>query len=349
MRPAIVQCLVVSGCIGGISCIKVNPAWDDGAAGTSTTAGPPGTGSSGTTGAAPTTGEAATGATGTGTGAGAGTGTGDDATTGVVTTGDIGSSSGEGSGPGMPTGACLEWDTLPLKLAVEDTGVVQSVDPEPCPWSKEFENCLSLNFGTTEFFRLINDKDEGRNAALLRFPVTSLDAAVAAAGRDPLDLLGLRLELVVWEKDGEPEEPYTLEIHALHAANFGWTEGTKDGSFAVDGDSSDTCMTRQAGDCIAWPMGRAIDGAALLGLLEVDEDLAADNDQDEDPGQYHAKLRSERLTGALELFGGPVAPSFAVMLKTRRDLDDEVVGLKLHEADWPDPTLLGDFCVQWDG
>lgn len=336
MHPASVRCLVVSGCIGCISCIKVNPAWDDGAAGTSTTVGPPGTSSGGTTMAAPTTGEAATG------------GTGDDATTGVVTSGDIGSSSGEDDGAGTPTGACLEWDTLPLKLAVEDTGVVQSVDPEPCPWSTEFENCLSLNFGKTEFFRLINDKDEGRNAALLRFPAASLDAAVVAAGRDPLDLLGLRLELVVWEEDGEPEEPYTLEIHGLHAANFGWTEGTKDGLLAVDGDSSDTCMTRQAGACIEWPMGRATDGAALLGLLEVDEDLAADNDQDEDPGQYHAKLRSERLTGALELFGGPVAPSFAVMLKTRRDLDDEVVGVKLREADWPDPTLLGDFCVEWD-
>ena len=327
--------------------MKVNPAWDDGATGSSTTAGPPGTSSGGTTGTAPTTGEAATGATGTGMGTSMGAG--DDATTGVVTTGDIGGSSGEGSSTGTSTGVCLEWETVPLKLAVEDTGVVQSVDPEPCPWSKEFENCLSLNFGTTEFFRLINDEDEGRNAALLRFPVTSLDAAVMAAGRDPLDLLGLRLELVVWEKDSGPEEPYTLEIHSLHAANLGWTEGTKDGLVAVDGDSSDTCMTRQAGACIDWPMGRASDGAVLLGVLEVDAELAADNDQDDDPDQYHAKLRSERLMGALELFGGPVAPSFAVMLKTGRDLDDEVVGIKLREADWPDPTLLGDFCVQWDG
>ncbi|MBA3549196.1 MAG: hypothetical protein H0T76_22210 [Nannocystis sp.] len=336
MRPLIVGCLVVSGCIGGVGCIKANPAWDDGAAGTSTTAGPPGT-SGGTT-AAPTTGEAATG------------GTGEDATTTVATTGDSGSSSGVGSSTGVGTGTCLEWDTVPLKLAVEDTGVVQSVDPEPCPWSTKFENCLSLNFGATEFFRLINDKDEGRNAALLRFPVTSLDAAVAAAGRDPLDLLGLRLELVMWEEDSGPEEPYTLEIRGLHAANFGWTEGTKDGLLAVDGDSSDSCMTRQAGACVGWPMGRATDGADLLGVLEVDAELAADNDLDEDPGQYHAKLRSERLKGALELFGGPVAPSFAVMLKTRRDLDDEVVGVELHEAaDWQGPTLLGDFCVQWDG
>ncbi len=333
MLRLLIGCLVLTGCL------KANPAWDDGSEGTSTTAGPPITSSGGSTGEAPTTGAATSGATGTGTG----TGSGDGSTSSPVTT------TGEGSSTGAPARVCLAYETLPLAIPVEDTGVVKKIDPEPCPWSTNFVKCHALNFGTTQFYRLVNDENEGRNAALLRFPVTSLDQMILDLGSDPADLLGLRIELVIWEEEPAPVEPYAFEIHGLDAQNFGWTEGTKDGLLAVDGDSSDECMTRAAGNCVSWANGlRALDGATSLGLLSVDAPLVAANDKDMDANQYHAQLRSERLEGALEMFGGPVAPSFAVTLQTERDLDEEVVGIKLREAPWADPALYADVCTQWD-
>lgn len=51
--------------------------------------------------------------------------------------------------------------------------------------------------------------------------------------------------------------------------------------------------------------------------------------------------------GALEMFGGPVAPSFAVTLKTSRDLDEQIVGVKLREAPWADPALYAELCTKW--
>lgn len=332
MFRSLLGCLVLTGCL------KANPAWEAGSGDTSTSAGPPIGSSGGSTGAAPTTGAATSTATGTGTGDGS-----------TISTSSQAATTGEGSSTGAPAAVCVAFETVPLALPVEDTGVVQKVGPEPCPWSTDFEKCSPLNFGTTQFYRLINDENDGRNAALLRFPVTSLDDAVIASGHDPGDVLGLRVELVIWEELPAPVEPYTFEIHGLDAQNFGWTEGTKDALVAVDGDSSDECMTRAAGNCLGWPKGpRALEGAVSLGLLPVDAQRVAANDQDMDPNQYHAKLRSDRLEGALEMFGGPIAPSFAVTLKTRRDLDEQVVGVKLREAPWADPTLHIDVCTQWD-
>jgi hypothetical protein len=72
-----------------------------------------------------------------------------------------------------------------------------------------------------------------------------------------------------------------------------------------------------------------------------------DHDEDVEANQYHARLLSDRLEGALEMFGGPEPPSFAVTLQTPRNLDEEIVGIKLKEADWADPTLYADLCTQW--
>lgn len=329
MWRLLLGCLLVTGCL------KTNPAWEDGGGESSTTAVPVITSSDpSSTGPAPTS----SGDIGTGTG------TGEGSTSSPVAT------TGEDSSTGAPAPVCLAFETVPLATGVEDTGVVQKIEAEPCPWSTNFKQCPPLNFGATEFYRLINDEeeDDDRNAALLRFPVTALEPLVIDLGHQPHDLLGLRLELVVWEETPAPAEPYTLEIHGLDPLNYGWTEGTKAGLVAVDGDSSEQCMTRASGACVSWANGgRAIDGAVSLGLLAVDAQGVADHDQDMDANQYHAKLLSERLEGALEMFGGPEAPSFAVTLQTARALDEQVVGIKLREAPWADPTLYVDLCTQW--
>lgn len=325
---------LLSGCLLVTGCLKTNPAWEEAAGSSSSTAAPASTSSASSTGAAPTSsGDASTG---TGTGSGEGS------------TGAPVATTSEGSSTGAPPVECMAVETIALKTGVEDAGVVQDLDAEPCPWSTEFNSCPPLNFGHTEFYRLINDEDDGRNAALLRFPVTSLEPLLADLGHQPEDLLGLRIELVVWEEEPAPAGPYALEIHGLDPANYGWTEGTKAGLVAVEGDSSDVCMTWSSGVCVSWANnGRATDGAVSLGLLAVDAQRVAEHDEDVEANQYHARLLSDRLEGALEMFGGPEPPSFAVTLQTPRNLDEEIVGIKLKEADWADPTLYADLCTQW--
>ncbi len=306
--------------------------------------------SGGSTGDAPTTGAATSGVTATGSGDGStGSTSSTDFTSSTNSTNPSSVTTGEGSSTGAAARVCLASETVKLAIADQDTGVVPNVGPKPCPWSpSNSPECRPLNFGTTEFYRLINDQDDGRNAALLRFPVTSLDQAVMDLGHEPDDLLGLRIEFVVWEGVAAPANAYTLEIHGLDEQNFGWTEGTKNGVPAADGDSSEECMTRAGGKCTGWGKGsRALDGAISLGLLPVDAPLVAANDKDTEPDQYHALVRSERLEGASALFGGPV-PSFAVTLSTPRDFEAEIVGIKLREAPWEDPTLYADLCTMWD-
>lgn len=323
---------LLSGCLLVTGCLKTNPAWEEAAGSSSTTAAPAITSSGASTDAAPTS--SGEGSTGTGTGSGS-------TSSSVATT-------GEGSSTGAPPVECMGMETVALLTGVEDAGVVQEVDAEPCPWSPDFNACPPLNFGETDFYRLINDEEDGRNAALLRFPITAIEPLLADLGHQPEDLLGLRIELVVWEEEPAPAGPYALEIHGLDPANYGWTEGMQAGKVAIEGDSSDECMTWSSGACVSWANnGRAIDGAVSLGLLTVDAQRVAAHDEDTDANQYHARLLSDRLEGALEMFGGPVPPSFAVTLQTPRNLDEEVVGIKLKEATWADPTLYADLCTQW--
>lgn len=351
MRRLIVGLMMLGGCV------KENPAWEGDA--TSRGATGPGAGSE-DTGAATSAGSTRTSAPTEGSASDAG----DDVTTVSVaassgtdgssggptsradTSGDP-SSSGDSSSSGGAVAQCLAFEIVPLPVPpVEDTGVVPTA-MGMCPWGGE-DPCGALNFGKTEFYRLVKDAEKGVNAALLRFPVVTLADAVAVVGRDPGDLLGLRISVVLWEAKKLPDAPYTLQIHALAPANTGWTEGGRDAEVAQEGDSSDDCRTVTKQGCEPWAGGSALAGSTPLGELLVDKDKVVAADMDRIDGEYHASIVSERLVGALELFDGVGMPGFGVTLATQRNLDEDVVGIKFKEVEaWADPTLYGDFCTQW--
>lgn len=350
MRRIILGCLVLGGCT------KVNPAWGDGASegseagsasGSSSVADVSST-SVATTGPAPTEGSATTG--GDETSGAVLMSSGGETSTGAATT-SLETSTGEapGTSTGAPARTCLSSETVPLKVPpVHDTGVVPDSlnDALTCPWGGQ--TCGDLNFGKTEFYRLVNDQKKGRNAALLRFPVTSLEEAIEAVGHGPDDLLGLRISVVFWENTAAPPEPYTLEIRSIRPENLGWTEGERNAMPAQEGDSSDRCLTIE-GECKKWQNGEPpLQDSEPLGVIEVDAAKVADADMDELADQYHAPILSERLAGAVGLYDKGVTPSYGLALKSIRNLDQAVVGIKFKEvADWDDPTLYGDFCTQW--
>lgn len=353
MRRLILGCLVLGGCT------KENPAWGNSAgdgvdtgsdSGGSSVAADVTSASAATTGdPAPTDGSAS--ASGDETTGALIMSTGGETATGEATTGGTSTSTGEepGTSTGAPAKTCLAWETIPLPLpAVHDTGVVPDSlnDAQTCPWGGQ--TCGELNFGTTEFYRLVNDVNKGRNSALLRFPVTSLADVSKTLGYSLDDLVGVRISVVFWENTSGPTEPYTLEIRSIRPENLGWTEGGRNATPAQEGDSSDNCRTVQ-GECKKWQNGEPpLQDSEPLGVIDVDAAKVVDADMDGLGDQYHAPILSERLEGALKLYGHDVMPSYGLRLKTIRNLDQTVVGIKFKEVQmWDDPTLHGDYCTQW--
>ena len=336
---------LILGCLAMGGCTTVNPAWDDGAAasGTSAASSDEVGASSGSSdsGVAPTSGDASGGAT---DGATSGS-TGSVApTSGGESTGETTSASSEGDATTAAPIVCKASELVPISVPLADTGVVPMAMGSPCPWGGG-QDCGQVNFGVTQFYRLVNDAP-GTNAALLRFEVESPKHAAELTGVDPADLIGIRLELVVWEALPAPVAPYTLAIHALTKANTDFGEGDKDAALADQDDASDLCKTRTGDSCVPWANGgRALDDSVPLGELLVTAEKAAEYDKDGNPGEYHAQLLSEPLPGGL-IFLDRV-PALAVTIATPRPLAAQEVGIKLKEAPWLDPTLHLELCTEW--
>ncbi|HEY0137774.1 MAG TPA: hypothetical protein VGB85_27000 [Nannocystis sp.] len=340
--------------LGGVvmlgGCLKENPAWEpDGAV----TTGGLVSSSSGEALTGPTS-EAPTSTTGDpGTTDASGGSTNEPLTSMTEVVGSTGEhTTGDPDTTGAPAPVCKASELVALAMpsgAPEDTGVVPSVLGSPCPWSGGQADCGPLNFGTTGFFRLVNDEALGANAALIRFPVKAVADGIFGAGKDLEDLIGARLELVIWEPKAGPAAPVDLEIHMLHPDNTDWREGQRDAQPAQDDDSSALCRAIDKGDCDTWAQGDALAGATALGLLHLTPENAVSSDADSDPAQYHARLRSEPLGLALLLaYQKGEDPSLAVTLATRRDVGEGEIGIKMRESEWPDPTLYAEFCTDWD-
>ncbi|MBK7829451.1 hypothetical protein [Nannocystis sp.] len=213
MRRLMLGCLVFGGCL-----VKDNPAWEDsgaeasagstgvsgGASGTSVTL-PSTSGGEDSGGATASQGESTTAAGTTTTAGGEATGTG--ATDGGGSTGQLAMQCTKSERPGGQAG----------RGGVRGRGVVPSSMGSPCAgWGAgTAPDCGALNFGATGFFRLVNDTEKGKNAALLRFNGEKVAAFVQDAGVDAADLLAARLELVVYEPLTEPAQDSTLEIGML--------------------------------------------------------------------------------------------------------------------------------------
>lgn len=348
MRRLILGCVLLGGCL------IENPAWER--PGAATTSGASTTSS----GEEPTsaTSEAVTSTTGDpgGSGTDASGGSthaplastevgGTTGTTGDPTTGEVGTT-------GAPVPVCMASEFVALAMpswAPQDTGVVPSVMGSPCGWNTSQPDCGPLNFGTTGFFRLVNDEALGVNAGLIRFPVEVVTDEIFKSGKNLDDLIGARLELVIWEPKAGPDAPIDLEIHLLHADNFDWVEGKRDAQPAEDDDSSALCRAIDKGDCQGWAQDDALAGATSLGLLHLTPDNAEASDGDDDPAQYHARVLSESLGMPLLLaYQEGESPSLAVTLATRRDVAEGQIGIEMRESEWADPTLYAEFCTDWD-
>ncbi len=347
MRRLIFGCLMLGGCL-----VKDNPAWE-GSAADASTIGLSGEASS-TTGSSwtPTTGaEATTGGTGTDSQGPPTTGA-VSATTSTTSTGEVGSSTGEASSTGPAAAECLATELVQVPTDQDDlwdAGVVPSTMGSPCPWAMADEpDCGGLNFGKTGFFRLVNDPNLGKSAALLRFNDQAVIDFISEQQYEPKDLVGARLELVVWEPLAQPTEDSTLEIGLLVGDEAYWDEGGRDAKKAQENDSSAVCRTIDGQGCNPWPAGDALASGEPIGLLLVTTKAAMDADQDALPDQYHAKLRSEPLGAELvEALVGGKQPSFLVSLSTPRALNAGVIGIKLEESSEADPELYLELCTQW--
>ena len=352
MRRLMLACLVFGGCL-----VKANPAWEDsgaeaGAASTSgaldtsldTSLEPPTTSAGEDSGGATDSQGEPTTAAGTTT---AGTTT---ATSGEATgTGETDS----GGSTGQPAMPCQKSERLAVKLdaeALEDAAVLPSSMGSPCAgWGDgTAPDCGALNFGATGFFRLVNDPEKGKNAALLRFDGEMVAEFVEDAGVDPADLMAARLELVVYEPLTEPAQDSTLEIGMLLGDDATWDMGTKDGQPATEQESSALCRTIEGGNCVGWSQGDAVTGSASVGLMLVTKPAVAMTDLDGTDGQYHAHLVSEPLSKELALaFAEGLGPSLVVSLSTTRGLAEGVIGIKLEESEWPDAALYFEVCTAW--
>jgi len=344
VRRLILGSLVFGGCTA------VNPAWDDGAdtrGGSAATSDATGADPTSTT-PAPTSGDGSGGATNDTTGAVVSPTSGGDTTgdTTIDTTGDTTDASTGGDSTTEAPLKCMAAELVPLDVPLADTGVVPTAMGSPCAWGGG-PDCGRVNFGTTEFYRLVNDV-AGTNAALLRFQVDSLTAAAATVGVDPADVVGIRVELVVWEQLAGPTAPYVLAIHGLAADNADFGEGDKNAGLADEGDASDQCKTILGGSCVTWANGgRALDDSEPLGSLYVTPEEVVEHDQDGNAGEYHAQLLSDSLPAAALLFKDRV-PALAVTIETPRPLGEQVVGIKLKESmPWKDPTLYLEVCTDW--
>ncbi len=346
MRRVILGCLMLGGCL-----VKDNPAWEGSAADASTSGLSGGTSSTSGSSLTPTTGaEATTGGTGTDSQGTPTTGA-VGATTSTASTGEVGSSTGEASSTGLAAAECLATELVQVPTDQDDlwdAGVVPSTMGSPCPWEMAEPDCGGLNFGKTGFFRLVNDPNLGKSAALLRFRHQAVIDFISEQQYEAKDLVGARLELVVWEPLAQPSEDSTLEIGMLVGAETYWDEGGRDAKKAQENDSSAACRTIDGQGCAPWPAGDALASGEPIGLLLVTTKAAMDADQDALPDQYHAKLRSEPLGAELvEALVGGKQPSFLVSLSTTRALGAGVIGIKLEESPEDDPELYLELCTQW--
>ncbi len=347
MRQLVVGCLMLGGCL------VENPAWQrPGQASTSETSS-----SGATTGTSddPTMSMIPTMPTTSGEGeatADAGSGSTDSTTSltdPVGTTGDA--STGDEGTTGAVGPVCMASELVALKMpdgAPQDAGVVASTLGTPCPWNAGQPECGPLNFGKTGFFRLVNDPVLGVDAALIRFPAEDVAKEILGSGHDPEDLIGARLELVIWEPKSGPDAAIDLQVHLLHVDNFDWSEGDRDAEPAQDHDSSALCRTRDKGECVAWAQGDALAGAQPLGLLHVTPENAKASDGDGSESEYHAKLISESLgMPLLFAYQNGDDPALAVTLASPRGVGEGTIGIKMRESEWSDPTLYAEFCTEW--
>ncbi len=351
MRHRVLACLLLNGCL-----IVDNPAYGHSAGGdTSTTNGATTGGTA--SGATATTGGVVTATMTTPTGGaedGSGSGssttqatslTGDGETTGALT--GL-STTGETDTTGAPARVCNASELVELVMeddAVADAGVAPW--GMPCPWQAG-EPCDTLNFGKTEFYRLVNDGGVGRNAALIRFPPDVVAEQIAASGKDKQDLIGARLQLVVWEPKSGPDGPVDFEVHLLHPDNFGWPEGERDGQPAHDDESSAKCRTIVDKTCQGWAQGDALAGSEPLGLLRLTPENAMANDLDQNGNEYHAKITSEQIGMPLWFaYDLGQSPGLAVTLLTPRTLGEGEIGVKLRESPYDNPRLFAEFCTEW--
>jgi hypothetical protein len=329
-------------------CLVRNPEYDEGTASASGSGGTTG----GSTGVTPTTAPPTTGAS-DGSGS-AGESTGGEVTTDPVATGEptggmAGSTGAAGSTGEPPPPECDMKEEFPLTVAPIDTGVVPATMGMPCPWGGAV-GCEGLNFGITEFYRLVNDGVAGKNAALILFPREEVIEEIVAAGHDPANLIGVRLEFVVWEQIQKPLDLIELQIDLLSAGDSNWVPGLGNATPAVGIDPSFLC--RQTENCAKWTAadGGPLASALPLGSLFVDpvDHPGLDKDQP-DESQYHMQIRSEPLDGAAirDRIAEGLSPAFAVSLKSVRELGQQVFGIKLYEAPWEGPILWVEMCKEW--
>lgn len=349
-------CTVCCAALGG--CVKDNPAWEGAETGVGGTTGSGGgSGESGVgdasssgSGVVPTT-------TGGGLETGGTTDSQGDSTTGAVdpTTGgsDTGAASSTGgeSSTGEPALHCSASEFMLVDIDnnnLVDAGVVPDSMGQPCPWNDMEQDCGPLNFGKTGFFRLVNDAELGKSAGLLRFDADAVTGFIEDAGLEMKDLLGLRVQLVVWEPLGVPTQDSELEIGMLVGEETMWAEGSRDAEKATDNESSALCRTIEKGACTPWPQDDAPMSSESIGLLLVTPEAVMEADQDDKDDEYHAYLRSEPLKGLLAAYMAGKQPSLLVSLISTRGLDEGQIGIKLKEAEeWLHPVLYLEVCTEW--
>lgn len=353
MRRLGVRDAVGLGVIGALAggCLGQNPAWNPSAEGgesgeASTSVVDP---STPTSTAAPTTTTAAptTGGSLEGTGA-------DEGSSGAASTsGAPGTTTGEaGSSEGPPVLQCMASEVVPVALApdkIEDAGLAPD-SFVPCAWAGM---CQNLNFGRTEYFRMVSTAMLGKTAGLFRFNVGSLEDWLESVGRDPADLLGFEFELVVYEPRDLPATDALFNVEAIAQVDTDYPEGVGTEDMAVDGDSSGACKTLVQGACVQWSQGKYPgDAGTLLGTITVNAETVAAHDYDGmGNGVYHALLRSTLLPiDLIRAVSGGGPPTFMVTLATPRGMEPgEEIGIKFEESPEKDPALHARFCTEWGG
>lgn len=337
--------------LGG--CLGLNPAWMSSGGTTeaeaSTTAVVPTTTADATTTATtndvPTTG-----------GSLSGSGTGDESSSGAHTTGALVTSTtattGDETTGGPPAKVCTGSETLPVELAanrIEDAGLAP-MSLVPCAWPG---TCETLNFGSTEYFRMVATPELGRTVGLFRFNVGALDEWVANTGHEPEDLLGFEFELVIYEPRDLPAADATFQIDAPAQLNADFPEGKGTEDVAGDGESSGACKTREQQSCVAWAEGLyPAETSVKLGTIEVTAAAVQMHDYDgANNGVYHAKLRSSLLPAkTIREVTGDGPPTFLVTLATPRGMaPEEEIGIKFQESPEPDPALHAVLCTEYGG
>lgn len=349
-RSAVVLGSIFSAAIG---CSFGNPKFgDDGATGTATDE-TSGVGSTDATATASATASAGStsGASGT---AGSSSSTGA-SSTGDETTGAIADTVGPGD-PTCPEGQGRE--LLMLMEASEDAGVIQPGVGEVCDWNPA---CAQLNYGNTggDMFRMFKGDAAGTTVFLVRYPLEGFGAALAAAGVDPADVLGVRLQIVFYEPRDYPLFDKALDVAVMPVADVDWVDGPdtdghgQNGGIAAEGESSYWRKVMLSADVgVPWhyapgPLGPP----KVVGSFSVNEaDVQAVDADGQDPGAYHAKLMSTLIP--IDLVKGlddaATNPGFAVYLTTEVPYDT-AFGLKPIESPHPNPALFVERCVPAGG